>query len=80
MNHKITKTELLFDLYYAFQCAKIHKSSKDYIIEFEKNLQENLMSLCDEIYSRKYVPRPSVCFIIDDLRDEKFLLQILGIG
>ncbi len=57
---------MLFDLYYAFQCAKKHKSSKEYVKVFEKNLHKNLIELRDEIYERKYKPQPSVCFIITD--------------
>ena len=64
--YKITKTQLLFDLYYAFQCAKKHKVGKNYIKVFEKNLHENLVKLRDEIFERKYKPQPSVCFIIQD--------------
>lgn len=64
--YTITKTKLLFDLYYAFQCAKKHKSSKEYVKVFEKDLHKNLVELCDEIYERRYKPQPSVCFIITD--------------
>lgn len=64
--HIITKTKLLFDLYYAFQCAKKHKSSKEYVKVFEKDLHKNLVELRDEIYERRYKPQPSVCFIITE--------------
>lgn len=64
--YTITKTKLLFDLYYAFQCAKKHKSSKEYVKVFEKDLHKNLVELRDEIYERRYKPQPSVCFIITD--------------
>ena len=64
--YKISKNELLLDLYYAFQCAKKHKGKKEYVKVFEKNLHENLAELRDEIYERRYKPQPSVCFIIKD--------------
>ena len=64
--YSLSKTKLLFDLYYAFQCAKRHKSSKEYVKVFESNLHENLVELRDELYERRYKPQPSVCFIISD--------------
>ena len=64
--YSISKTRLLFDLYYAFQCAKKHKSSKEYVKVFESDLHNNLVNLRDEIYERRYKPQPSVCFIITD--------------
>lgn len=62
----MSKTKLLFDLYYAFQCAKKHKSNKEYVKVFESNLHNNLVELRDELYERRYKPQPSVCFIITD--------------
>lgn len=62
----ISKEKLLFDLYYAFQCAKRHKASKEYVKTFESNLHDNLVELRDEIYERRYIPLPSICFIITD--------------
>lgn len=64
--YTLNRTKLLFDLYYAYQCAKKHKSSKSYIKEFEKNLHQNLSELCDELLERRYKPQPSTCFIISD--------------
>ena len=64
--YSLSKTKLLFDLYYAFQCAKKHKASKEYVKVFEKRLHENLIELRDELYERRYKPQPSVCFIITD--------------
>ena len=64
--YSITRNGLLFDLYHAFVCAKRHKNDKPYVVEFEKDLFGNLVSLCDELYERRYKPLPSVCFIIED--------------
>lgn len=60
----VTKERLLYDLYYAFQCAKKHKASKKYVNDFEENLHKNLVELRDEIFERRYKPQSSVCFII----------------
>ena len=65
MSYTISKTRLLFDLYVAFEKAKRHKGKKSYIREFEENLYSNLLSLCDEIWERRYQAMPSTCFIIN---------------
>ena len=62
----VSKEKLLFDLYYAFQRAKKHKSNKEYVKVFESDLHNNLVVLRDEIYERRYKPQPSICFIITD--------------
>lgn len=62
----LSKTRLLYDLYYAFQCAKKHKSNKEYVKIFEKDLHKNLVDLRDELYERRYKPQSSICFIITD--------------
>ena len=65
MSYTISKTRLLFDLYVAFEKAKRHKGKKSYIRESEENLHSNLLSLCDEIWERRYQAMPSTCFIIN---------------
>ena len=65
MSYRLTKTQLLFDLYYAFECAKKHKKSKQYVKFFESRLHDNLLSLCDDLYNRTYKALPSSCFIIN---------------
>lgn len=64
--YTISRKKLLFDLYYAFQCAKKHKSSKEYVKIFEKNLHENLIELRDELYEKRYKPQPSICFVVNE--------------
>ena len=64
--YTLSKTRLLFDLYYAFQCAKKHKANKEYVKIFENDLHNNLIELCDELYERRYKPQPSICFIFTD--------------
>lgn len=64
MSYTLSKKQLLFDLYVAFECAKKHKSNKPYIDHFEADLHNNLLSLCDDLWERKYVAEPSSCFVI----------------
>lgn len=45
------------DLYRAYFEARKHKRNKPYQIRFEKNLEENIASLCGELWSRTYVIR-----------------------
>ena len=66
MGYTLSRSQLLFDLYVAFECAKHNKSNKSYVRNFESNLNQNLNKLCDELYERRYKPQPSVCFIITD--------------
>lgn len=61
----ISKEHLLFDLRIAYYKAIEHKSSEPYVIEFEKDLDKNLLELADELYNRTYKPEPSNCFIIN---------------
>lgn len=64
MSYILTKEQLLTDLYLAFECAKQHKKHKSYVKEFESRLHNNLLSLCNDLYSNTYKPQPSTCFII----------------
>lgn len=66
MAFKLSKTKLLFDLYIAFENAKKNKSKKTYVKEFESNLHSNLVSLCDELWEKRYIPQPSFCFIVNE--------------
>lgn len=65
MAYTLTRDALLLDLYAAFLCAKRHKSSKPYVLRFQKNLMENLVELRDRLWDRSYKPAPSSCFIIE---------------
>ena len=62
----LDRTQLYFDLYDAFICAKRHKSKKPYVIKFEKNLKKNLLELTDELLERRYKPQSSMCFIVEE--------------
>ncbi len=50
----------------AFNNAKKGKSSSSYVIEFEKNLSENLLLLKQELESFTYKPKPLRRFIVRD--------------
>lgn len=65
MKHYITRDELYSDLFVAYHIAIKHKSKKPYVIEFSKHLEANIRELTDELYERRYVPRPSTCFIVN---------------
>lgn len=61
---KLSKEQLLADLYFAFSEAKKHKSQRNYVKEFERNLKYNIECLCEDLYNRTYKALPSICFII----------------
>lgn len=62
----ITKENLLKDLYRAYKDARKHKRGRIYQLQFEFNLEDNLIVLRDELISGNYKPKPSSCFIIHD--------------
>ena len=56
----------LNNLFLAYKKAKKGKSKKDYVIEFEKNLFENLRELHEELKNQTYSPKPLKTFILRD--------------
>ena len=64
--YRLTREGLLADLRRAFSDACRHKRRKPYVRRFEADLEQNLAALCDELFERRYRPRPSSCFIITD--------------
>lgn len=62
----INKEQLYLDLHKAYKKAKKGKGQKWYIKEFDKNLEENLRTLADDIYNRRYTPQPFYVFVIRD--------------
>ena len=63
--YRLTREQLLFDLYIAYYDAARHKHKMAYVVKFERDLRANLESLCDDLLSRRYKALPSKCFIID---------------
>ncbi len=62
----ISKEQLLLDLYRAYKDARKNKRCRAYQLKYEFNLEDNLVSLRDELISGNYKPLPSNCFIIHD--------------
>ncbi len=59
------RKQLTEDLFQAYYNARINKRNKKDVIEFEMNYEQNLFTLVDDIWSGRYQPSPSVCFIVD---------------
>lgn len=55
----------------AFKKARKHKTLKIYVIEFEKNLKENLLQLQFELLFHAYKPRPLETFVLRDPKTRK---------
>lgn len=62
----ISPEQLLLDLYRAYKDARKHKRGRKYQLEFEYNLESNLVALRDELFAGVYRPLPSTCFIIHE--------------
>lgn len=63
--YRLTREQLLFDLYIAFFDAARHKHKMAYVVKFERDLRQNLEELCDDLLTRCYVALPSKCFIVN---------------
>ena len=63
--YRLTREQLLFDLYIAYYDAARHKHKMAYVVKFERELRANLEELCDDLLSRRYKALPSKCFIIN---------------
>lgn len=59
------------NLVLAFKKARKHKTLKSYVIEFEKNLKENLLQLRSELLLHSYRPKPLKTFILRDPKTRK---------
>ena len=59
------------NLFLAYKKARKHKTTKSYVVEFEKNLKENLFLLRSELLLHCYIPKPLVNFIIHDPKTRK---------
>ena len=60
--YRLTRQQLLFDLYVAFYDAARHKHKMSYVEKFERHLKDNLDELCDDLMSGRYKALPSKCF------------------
>lgn len=59
------------NLYLAYKNARKRKSKKDYVIEFENDLEKNLLDLKQELETLTYQPKPLKKFIIRDPKTRK---------
>lgn len=59
------------NLFLAYQNASRHKRKKDYILEFEKDLENNLYKLQWELLTHTYLPRPLKTFTVRDPKTRK---------
>ncbi len=72
MQRDLWKELCSFDnLELAYKKARKHKTTKDYVINFEKNLNNNLLLLRSELLLRSYTPKPLVNFIVRDPKTRK---------
>lgn len=55
----------------AFKKARKGKTQKSYVIEFQKNLKKNLLSLQTTLLTHTYKPKPLETFIISDPKTRK---------
>jgi len=55
----------------AYRNARKHKTKKEYVIEFESNLRENLLQLQKELKEETYKPEPLKIFILRDPKTRK---------
>jgi retron-type reverse transcriptase len=55
----------------AFMNARTGKTLKDYVIEFEADLKQNLLDLQFELQTFTYQPRPITMFIVKDPKTRK---------
>ena len=63
--YRLTREQLLFDLYIAYYDAARHKHKMAYVQKFERDLRQNLEELCDDLLNHRYKAQPSKCFVID---------------
>ncbi len=62
--YKLSKEQLLLDLFRAYKDARRHKRKKIKQVEFEIDMEKHLIDLRNELWNRIYKPRASMCFII----------------
>lgn len=69
MDYEVLCSKENLDL--AFRKARKGKTLKNYVIEFENNLKENLHVLRTELLMQTYTPRPLTTFILRDPKTRK---------
>ncbi len=64
--YRLTREQLLVDLFKAYKDARRHKRKTCKQVEFEMDMERKLVELRDDLWYRRYVPGASVCFVIND--------------
>ena len=64
--YKLTREQLLADLYKAYRMARKGKRNTHSQLQFEFFLEDELVKLRDELWTRTYAPSPCICFVIRD--------------
>ncbi|HIH48180.1 TPA: hypothetical protein HA296_01095 [Candidatus Woesearchaeota archaeon] len=59
------------NLFLAYKKARKHKTTKYYVIDFEKDIEDNLLLLRSELLLHSYTPKPLINFIIRDPKTRK---------
>jgi len=70
-NNLYEKVYSIKNLFIAWKKARKGKTKKEYVIEFEKNLNQNILDLHHELKSKTYKPKPLVNFILRDPKTRK---------
>ena len=65
-NNLYEKISSFENLILAWRKARKGKTKKEYAIEFEANLSENLLKLHEELKNQTYKPKPLVIFVLRD--------------
>ena len=69
----LTREQLLVDLIKAYFDARRHKRNKLAQIQFEMNMENELVALRDDIWNRTYQLQPSTCFVIHEPKAREIL-------
>ena len=70
-NNLYSKIVSYNNLFLAYENARENKTKKDYVIEFEKNLTNNIKLLRTELLLHSYQPKPLKTFILRDPKTRK---------
>ena len=62
----INKDKIVLDLFQAYFDARKNKRNTINALAFEKHLEANIFELCEEILENHYIPKPSICFIVNN--------------
>lgn len=61
----VNREKITLDLFQAYYDARKNKRNTINALAFEKHLETNLFALVNEVLSRNYKPKSSICFIVD---------------